>query len=228
MVWKGEVACLLGLAALLLLCIVGLTSLPSVSATLNWAEWRFVQSKLGMLALLLAAGHVVAMGSPHWVSAGWRIFKSISFLSLLLPAFTLLLRLILALPPLGTQLNNIRNGWERVSSNSSSKNTAAGNDVKIDSTSSSTCSTSCSSRKGILKAGCGSSKNANGKKKFSPIYTAVKMNGEGDDDGEEEERRELEKEGVGMLEGLGGCVGCQESVVHQTSLPSRGCQCSNV
>jgi hypothetical protein len=133
MTWKGEVSSLLGIASLLLLCIVGVTTLPSVSATLTWAEWRFVQSRLGTAALLLAALHVVAMGAPVWVTEGWRVFKSIFFLSFLLPAFTLLLRFVLALPPHGTQLTNIRKGWERVKVTGATS-TTAGNDVPMEST----------------------------------------------------------------------------------------------
>jgi len=61
MVWKGELACLLGLLALLLLIIVGLASIPSISTSLNWAEWRLIQSRIGVLALFLAVAHLTAM-----------------------------------------------------------------------------------------------------------------------------------------------------------------------
>lgn len=228
MVWKGELACLLGLMALLLLCIVGVTSLPSVSASLNWAEWRFVQSRLGLGALLLALGHVAAMGGPGWATAGWRVFKSITFLSSILPAATLLLRFLLAVPPLGPRLTKIRNGWERVPADSAptSHSKSDSHDVALKSTSS-TCSTSCSSKpRGILKSGCASSRLGcgsvkNGTNTFTPIYTAVRTEGEGE--GREGESREGESVGVEEA-----CVGCQESVVHASSLPSRSCQCSNV
>lgn len=114
MVWKGELACLLGLGALLLLTLIGIASLPSVSASLNWAEWRMLQSRLGVLAMFLAVSHVVAMGAPAWATGGWATtFKSITFLSGLTPSLTLLLRFILALPPINNRLKRIRRGWER-------------------------------------------------------------------------------------------------------------------
>ena len=102
------------MAALVLLVMVGIASLPSVSASLNWAEWRLIQSKIGILALFLAVAHVVAMGAPGWAKGGWmKTFRSITFLSGFLPAVTVLLRVVLALPPISGHLKKIRHGWER-------------------------------------------------------------------------------------------------------------------
>lgn len=160
MIWKGELACLLGLTALLLLCLVGITSLPSVSASLNWAEWRFVQSKIGMVGLTLALAHAIVMGAPHWADGWLKTFRSISFLSSLLPAVTVLLRVVLALPPLSGRLKRIRHGWEKHQ---------PCNDVIV------TSSGRSAGRRSNLKkaASCGAGNGSSGK--MSPIYTAINM-----------------------------------------------------
>lgn len=113
MTWKGEVASLLGVTSIILLIVTGIASLPSVAASLNWGEWRCLQSRVGLAALTLAVAHVVAMGAPGWVKAGpVMALRSITFLSGLLPALTLLLRVTLAVPPLSTRLRRIRHGEE--------------------------------------------------------------------------------------------------------------------
>lgn len=199
MVWKGELACLCGLASLLLLVLVGIASLPSVSSVLNWAEWRLLQSRIGVLALSLAVAHVVAMGAPGWVKGGWgKMFRSITFLSGFLPALTVLLRVVLALPPLRHHLKKIRHGWER--------NAAASDDFQSGSSlNSKAC---CSARKGILKTNSCMSSSASDKgfrlNSQNTVYTALAM------DGEIEE-----------------CGSCQIENPHP-SLPTRGCDCSVV
>ncbi|MPC39563.1 Metalloreductase STEAP2 [Portunus trituberculatus] len=42
--------------------IVGVSSLPSVGATLTWREFNFIQSKLGWVALLTAVMHDGLLG----------------------------------------------------------------------------------------------------------------------------------------------------------------------
>ncbi|XP_059175003.1 metalloreductase STEAP4-like [Physella acuta] len=46
MTWKGEIASLLGILTYALMCVLAVTSIPSVAETLNWVEWHFIQSKL--------------------------------------------------------------------------------------------------------------------------------------------------------------------------------------
>lgn len=205
MTWKGEAACLLGTAALLSLALVGVSSLPSVAASLNWAEWRLVQSRIGILALFLALCHVVVMGAPGWVEAGVpKTFRSITFLSGILPAITLLLRLLLNIPPFGTQLQRIRCGWER-----------AGSRVPVSFLSSSTFS-SCSSgssrqsscckpsHPSILKGGT-TYRSSSAALLMAPQYSPL----------------------VGDPDRHSECLtGCQENT--GSSLPTRGCDCSVV
>ncbi|KAK7090628.1 metalloreductase STEAP4-like [Littorina saxatilis] len=164
MVWKGELACLFGLAALLLLSLVGVASLPSVSASLNWAEWRLIQSIIGIMALFLAVAHVVAMGAPGWAKGGWtKTFRSITFLSGFLPAVTVLLRMILALPPLSLRLKKIRRGWERDSAKPQTLSTAASLESKVCRSSRKMNLETSSSRPGF------------------PVYTAVNVNADGEE-----------------------------------------------
>ena len=46
--------------------ILGITSLPSVAASLSWKEFAFVQSKLGWVCLLFAVAHDVFYGWPYF------------------------------------------------------------------------------------------------------------------------------------------------------------------
>lgn len=205
MVWKGELACLLGLAAVLLLVVVGVASLPSVSASLNWAEWRVLQSRLGLLALFLALAHVVAMGAPGWAKGGWeKTFRSITFLSGFTPALTLLLRLGLALPPLGRRLQRIRRGWEperscllpvrcSSSSTSSSASSLTGRGG------------ASGGRKSCIKTGPSAGKLP-ARFADSALYTPVKT--------------EVDLEG-----GRGGCSSCRHDNA-TGGMPTRTCACS--
>lgn len=113
MTWKGEAACMTGIFAYILLCCICASTFPSVTDNLNWREWRFVQSKLGHIALLMAATHVLVMGIPGWAKTPEKIYKSITFLSSLLPWITLLLKFIFTLPCLNRYITKIRRGWDR-------------------------------------------------------------------------------------------------------------------
>jgi predicted dinucleotide-binding enzyme/DMSO/TMAO reductase YedYZ heme-binding membrane subunit len=114
MIWKGEAACFSGIVAFMIICIMAISTIPSVSDNLNWREWRFVQSKLGHVALFFAIGHVLIMGAPGWATGGAvKTVQSITFLSVLLPIFTILLKCVLCLPCIDKYITKIRHGWER-------------------------------------------------------------------------------------------------------------------
>ncbi|XP_053404476.1 metalloreductase STEAP4-like isoform X2 [Mercenaria mercenaria] len=113
MTWKGEAACMTGIFSFTLLCFVCVSTLPSVTDTLNWREWRFVQSKLGHLALFLAVVHVLVMGIPGWAKTPKKVYKSITFLSSFLPWITILLKLFFSIPCVDRYITKIRKGWER-------------------------------------------------------------------------------------------------------------------
>lgn len=113
MTWKGETACMTGIFAFIILCFIWVTTFPSITDTLNWREWRFVHSKLGHVALFLAVVHVLVMGIPGWVKNPQKIYKSITFLSSIIPWITILLKLFFTLPCVDNYLLKIRKGWER-------------------------------------------------------------------------------------------------------------------
>lgn len=113
MTWKGEAACLTGLLSFIILCFICATTFPSITDTLNWREWRFVQSKLGHVALLLAIVHVLVMGIPGWAKNPAKIYKSITFLSSILPWITILLKFFFSIPCTDRYIRKIRKGWDR-------------------------------------------------------------------------------------------------------------------
>lgn len=113
MVWKGEAACLLGILAFVCMCIIAVSTFPSVTRTLNWREWRFVQSQLGHVTLFLSICHVVVMGAPGWAKGGpVKTIQSITFLSLIIPFITLLCKIIFTFPCVDRRVQKIRRGWE--------------------------------------------------------------------------------------------------------------------
>ena len=112
MTWDGETATLLGILALVSVCVVGITSLPSVVAILNWREWRFVQSYLGWVALLLSVAHIMVQGLGHaWINLDTRtLFLKLSLVSCFLPWLVILMKIVLVLPCIDRRLSTIRHG----------------------------------------------------------------------------------------------------------------------
>ena len=54
-----------GVLSFALSIVLGITSLPSVTSSMTWKEFAFVQSKLGWIALLLACAHNMFYGWPY-------------------------------------------------------------------------------------------------------------------------------------------------------------------
>lgn len=114
MTWIGELSILIGILAFALMSLLAVTSLPSVTNSLNWAEWRLVQSRLGYVMLTLAVTHVYVMGVTKWVKTGFPLlFFRVKFMSIVLPTTVLACRLLLLLPCFSVYLGRIRRGWER-------------------------------------------------------------------------------------------------------------------
>ena len=114
--WSGETATVLGFFAIATMTLMGLASLPSVGASLNWREWRFIQSYIGWLTLALALSHLLVQGLAHsWVGGApfTKVVQKLSFLSMLLPSFVILLKLILCIPCVDYCLTRIRHGYDR-------------------------------------------------------------------------------------------------------------------
>ncbi|KAM5152574.1 metalloreductase STEAP3 [Mantella aurantiaca] len=114
-VWRMELYISLGIIALGTLSLLAVSSLPSVGNSLNWREFTFIQSKLGLAALV--------MGTLHTLTFGWRrAFESTRYkfylpptftLTLILPLVIIIARAAFLLPCLRTKLARIRRGWER-------------------------------------------------------------------------------------------------------------------
>lgn len=115
MLWQAEVAMLLGIIALMLLLILGLSAIPSVAHTLNWREWRFVQSGCGHVALFFCIAHAIFRGLPNWAKATEKVhvLDSLAFLAIIIPVLTLLFKLFMIMPCIANHLHRIRQGFDR-------------------------------------------------------------------------------------------------------------------
>ena len=110
---RGEGTISVGILALLLMSILGLSSLPSVGAVLNWREWRFVQSHLGYVTLFLVTAHVVIFALPGWIRSPIRMLYRTTFMCCVIPFIVLFMKLILITPCVAGYVDKIRGGWER-------------------------------------------------------------------------------------------------------------------
>ena len=114
--WTVEVSFMFAVVALITMTVMGITSLPSVSARMTWREWDFVQSKIGYATLAFATAHLVFY--VHFVfeekisEHHWKMVPP-NFIMPLLPLLVLLMKLILILPGIHGHLQKIRQGWER-------------------------------------------------------------------------------------------------------------------
>ena len=62
MTWQGECFLMTGVLGFALVGLLAISSLPSVSASLTWKEFAFIQSGLGWLAMILLCGHNMFYG----------------------------------------------------------------------------------------------------------------------------------------------------------------------
>ena len=63
--WSIPLFVLVGVFGFSLVVILGITSLPSVTATLSWKEFSFIQSGLGWTALVFLCAHDMFYGWPY-------------------------------------------------------------------------------------------------------------------------------------------------------------------
>jgi len=110
--WRGECFLMTGVFGFALVCLLGLSSLPSVTATLSWKEFAFVQSGLGWTAMVLLCAHDMFYGWPYMNSPSCGIPSSFQY-ALYIPFLTILMKLPLLIPPLSTHLSRLRAGYVR-------------------------------------------------------------------------------------------------------------------
>ncbi|XP_051841716.1 LOW QUALITY PROTEIN: metalloreductase STEAP3 [Antechinus flavipes] len=111
-VWRMEIYISLGILALGVLSLLAITSLPSISNSLNWREFTFVQSTLGFLALVVSTLHTLTYGWTR-AFADSRYLPPTFTLTLLVPCVVILAKGIFLLPCLRHRLARIRRGWEK-------------------------------------------------------------------------------------------------------------------
>ncbi|NXN92996.1 STEA4 Metalloreductase, partial [Rhinopomastus cyanomelas] len=113
--WISDSYLALGILGFFFFALLGITSLPSVSNSVNWREFRFVQSKLGYLTLVLCTAHTLVYGGKWFLvpsSYKWYL-PPIYMLSLIVPCAVLVVKFVLVFPCLDKPLTQIRQGWER-------------------------------------------------------------------------------------------------------------------
>ncbi|MEE6466780.1 hypothetical protein FKM82_007048 [Ascaphus truei] len=113
-VWRMEMYVCLGILALAILAILAVASIPSVSNSLSWREFQFIQSKLGYVALLLCTIHALVFAWDKWVDVNQFIWYTppTFMIAVFLPLIVLLCKAILLLPCLSKRIQKIRCGWE--------------------------------------------------------------------------------------------------------------------
>ncbi|XP_040208335.1 metalloreductase STEAP4-like [Rana temporaria] len=113
--WRSDLYIALGILGFFFYVLLGITSLPSVSNSVNWREFRFVQSKLGYLTLVLCTGHAFVFGWNRFLNVGhFRWYMPPAYtLSLVIPCVVLIFKFILIIPCIDKRITKIRQGWER-------------------------------------------------------------------------------------------------------------------
>lgn len=113
--WYTDVYMSLGILGFGLFILLGITSLPSVSNTVNWREFRFVQSKLGHITLLFCTAHILIRGWNYFLDSRRYVWclPPADTLSVIIPCTVLVLKFFLITPCIDRKLTRIRQGWER-------------------------------------------------------------------------------------------------------------------
>ncbi|KAJ0066109.1 hypothetical protein NL108_001350, partial [Boleophthalmus pectinirostris] len=113
--WAVDSLMGLGILGFFLFVLLGITSLPSVGASLSWREFNFIQSKLGYLTLFICTAHCYIYGWKKLLSRStYKWYTPPGYmLCLITPSVVLVLKAILLLPCVNRTLTRIRQGWER-------------------------------------------------------------------------------------------------------------------
>ena len=117
MTLHGEINVLTGISAYIIMTLIALSSINSIANSLNWSEWRFVQSGLGILCLVMCFLHDFSMYLRIFLTrrsyGTVYLVTRIKLIGLYFPLIVLLLRFIFAyFPPISIKINRVRNGMK--------------------------------------------------------------------------------------------------------------------
>ncbi|ORX90947.1 hypothetical protein K493DRAFT_379774 [Basidiobolus meristosporus CBS 931.73] len=108
--FQDQLGLLFANVSILLYGILSISSLPNISSSLSWREWRFIQSRLGWLALCIGFTHDLLITTPYWGYVREGKPPSLSLITAVLPACTIALKIVLTLPPVGWLLQRVLEG----------------------------------------------------------------------------------------------------------------------
>jgi predicted dinucleotide-binding enzyme/DMSO/TMAO reductase YedYZ heme-binding membrane subunit len=113
----AEVNLLTGIVSYIPLTLVALSSINSIANSLNWKEWQFVQTKLGIFCLSAGLTHAISMYLKIFFQRHTNNFNTlylltrVKLISCYFPAIVLLTRFMIAYcPPIANRVKTIRNG----------------------------------------------------------------------------------------------------------------------
>ena len=113
----GELNFLSGVFCFTLFTLVALSSINSIGHSLNWSEWNFVQTKMGIACLFVGFLHAALMYLNIFMERFEKNFDNVYLLTRVkliatyFPFLVLVLRAMLAyFPPLKRRVENIRSG----------------------------------------------------------------------------------------------------------------------
>jgi DMSO/TMAO reductase YedYZ heme-binding membrane subunit len=114
---NGEINILTGIISYLIMVLVALSSINSIANSLNWSEWRFVQSNLGLSCLAMGLIHDIFMYLRIYLEKDEKnysviyLITRVKLIAIYFPLVVVLLRFVFSyFPPLYNRIEDIRNG----------------------------------------------------------------------------------------------------------------------
>ena len=114
----GDLSLITGTISYLLFVLIALSSINSIAKSLNWKEWNFVQTKIGLICLLSGMIHTGVMylniflqrnvGNNNYSVV--YLLTRVKLYGVYFPFIVLFLRLLFVLPPLSRKIDRIRSG----------------------------------------------------------------------------------------------------------------------
>merc|ERR1712181_38367 len=102
--WRINSYLMAGVIGYAFAILLGLTSLPSISSSLSWREFRLFQSYLGWICLITCTAHCILNGWKKLIEWEDCIFPGSEQMALVLPAVTIVLKIPLLLPCVDSRL----------------------------------------------------------------------------------------------------------------------------